>query len=214
MPRPAVASIAGKQDKAILVVHEDGVAELWNSGPPDRLPNIYLQSNEELLHSFSDLIYAAAVEEGALYIENLVEEVDAHATHRAKMISSATFFNKNMLSEARTRLYVSIRIIQDRLKQGKMAWGQQLKSLPPELQAAIRNSRKDLIRLFKQSDHTIVEDYLERADLTLENLLALDSYIQLGQFQLDISKAREKIANSQNISPELKAEYMRRTQPK
>ena len=213
VPHPAIVTTSDGDKKAVLVVHEDGASEIWNSGPPDHLPNINTLSKEKFLEAFGELIYSASMARGALYIESLTEEADPHAVRRAKSIASATYFNKNLLAEAGTRLYVSIRIIQDRLASGELTWDGALNRLPPELQRAIRLPREDLVELLRQSERSIIDDYLEDPAMTVEKLAELESVLRLGHFSADVNALRRKVETASILSPAVKAAYLTNRAP-
>lgn len=203
-PYPALSANRSGEEKACMCVYENGTVELWNSGAPDNLANIYRHTPEEVLRSFGDVIYNASVEKGAIYVESLINEVDPWSVKRAKAIASATLFNKNALAESKTRLYVSIRIIQDKIAEGTLASGVAEK-LPSELRKLIASSRGDLQAFYRRSRQTIVEDTLAEPGVEVERLVDLYDAIKKGHYRgVTVERMKESVAADTRISPRAK----------
>jgi len=206
-PRPAARTDSNGKPKGCLCMYETGSIELWNTAPTDNLKNIHTDSIHDVLGSFEDVIYSAAIEKGAKYIENLIEEVDPLSVRRAKAVSSATLFNTRVLAEPKTRLYVTLRILQDRMKEGKQ---QSLDSLPAELTTAILGGKEKLQNFYRQTEWTVTDQLLQNANVTPKELFDLYQSVKLGQYEETTARMLEKIRASPRVPEATKTAFFRR----
>jgi hypothetical protein len=188
-----------------LVIHEDGVVELWNTTPKDTLCNIRTHGVDEVRRSvLTDPIQVATLEKTNLYINDLIDEVNPLANRRAKATGSATLFNKLALGEARDRLYVSLRILQDYLAEG-LEDRVDMENLAPDVKAALRLSPAELQRLYAESGFDIVAETLADPAVTAQGLRDLLDCVERGLYAVKKEEVMGRIRGAPHLPDAVKS---------
>jgi hypothetical protein len=191
-----------------FLVHENGDVELWNTTPADNLKNIRTSDFGEVRHSvLSDVIQVCALERTASYVEALAAEVDPLSVRRAKAIGSATLLNRRIFSEARLALYVSVRIIQNYLADGRLAEAD-LEGLGEDTRALIGSPRERLQELYRSSEYDVVEQLLDRAGTNARDLLDLHGQLRLHHFDIPPAVMVERLVRDDRLGDEVKREFL------
>lgn len=165
----------------------NGVTELWASVSPDNIGNIDKEDHDALKERyFSDVITVALLEKGVDYIDSLVREVNPTALERAKAINIVDFYMRILLEEEKTQLYVSLRIIQDYLKNNKKEGLEILKKMPFSIRYLAGLQKEKLIDLYNESKHTVLMQYLTKGNITASSLYSLYDLVYKGHY-MDLS---------------------------
>lgn len=206
MPKPGLFLNQDGQKGLCFIIHEDGNVELWNTALCDNMPNVRTHSFKEVKNSvFSDVIQVAALENGYPYVHSLLKEVNPLAIRRAKAIGSAANFNVNTFVEAKDRLYVSIRVIQDFLAAGRV--DAETRLLDPIIQSAIELPQQNLKNLYFESNYGIIDQYLDDPNVTVQNLVQLYKQFELGHFGASSDTLVDKIRTSGTVDESTKAQF-------
>ena len=193
-----------------FLVHESGDVELWNTSPADNLKNIRTSDFAQVRHSvLSDVLQVAALERTASYVESLAAEVDPLSVRRAKAIGSATLLNRRIFSDARLSLYVSVRIIQDYLAEGRLTRAE-LEGLGEDALALIASPRETLQELYRSSGYDVVEQMLDRAGTNAHDLAALYGQLVLRHFDIPPAVMIERLTKDHRLGDDVKREFLGR----
>jgi hypothetical protein len=207
MPKPGLYLNSDGRKGLCFIIHEDGSVELWNTALSDNMPNVRTHTFTEVKNSvFSDVIQVAALENGYPYIHSLLKEVNPLAIRRAKAIGSAANFNVNAFAEAKDRLYVSMRVIQDFLAAGRVD-AVEVRRLDPIVQSAILLSQQELKNLYTKSNHGIVDQYLDDPKVTVQKLVQLYHLFELGHYGASPDAMVEKVRTSDTLAESAKAQF-------
>lgn len=191
-----------------FLIHEDGDVELWNTAPADNVANVRSHDFAAVRHSvLGDVIQLGALDHTAPYIEALVAEVDPLSLRRAKSIGSATFLNRRMFAEARLRLYVSLRVIQDYLADGSLGQAQ-LEQLQADTRAALRLPGEQLRRLYRESGFDIVEQQLNQPDPSPSELIDLYQRLKLGHFDVAPTAMVERVRGATTLREQVRRDFL------
>ena len=186
-------------------VNFNGNVTTWGNQVPDNIYNIYEDSyNTVVDNSFADPISLAYIEKGDSYRSKVVYEVNPKAVIRSKATNIRDYAGALVCEEELTRLYLSIRIIQDYILEGRVTEDEIIK-WPLELQLLVQESENNLIREYKSSEYSIVDQYIDK-NFNQDNWVNLFELINLGHYELtkeQVQKALNYYNNKMNISKSL-----------
>lgn len=156
----------------------------WGNQVPDNIQNIYFDSYEEVIHrNFSDPITASYLRNGSLYRYNILNEVSPSTVLKSKLINIRDYVGAILFEEDKIRLYYTIRTLQDFYKD-KILEDKDLHSLPKNLQDAIKQDKEYLKNLYKNSDYTIIDQFLSKRH-SKKDALKLLELIKLKHYEVD-----------------------------
>lgn len=184
----------------------DGTLEIWGASAPDAETSIYTDDYDETMtKSLNDIITLANLEKGTTHLLDLVNEVNPKAAERAQAIGLRDFFMRLLMEEDTTRLYVSVRLMQEYIAEGKIN-ETQINAWPSELRDLARMDTAVLQKACVESPYTIVQQYLADPELTVEKLLALRKRVALGHYAVTVEQMHREIMAS-TIDPSLKVAF-------
>lgn len=166
---------------------------LWQNQVNDNQWNIYEDSFPTVLNeTFRDPLTLSYIENGCKYRERIVAEVSPRAVLRLKSISLRDYSGTVIFEEEKTRLYYTIRVLQDFFKIGRVV-PNQLDELPEEIRQLIVGSAEMAKELYHKADYTIIDQYKRREFDSVEwrDLLEL---IKLGHYDLTSEQIQEALA--------------------
>lgn len=196
------------EDALDFLINYDGLMEVWASSMPDNRSNMYEETYGEFREkALTDVITLAELEKGIQYVKDLVYEVNPIAMDRAIAINIPDWFSRLAFEESKTRLYVSVRILQDYVKAGRVSRVEQA-AWPKEVRELVSLDPDQLRQLYHESDYGIVNQYLERPDVSVEDLARLYKMIMRNHYDVTTAQAREAILSSPKLTDTQKLEFL------
>ena len=126
----------------------DGTVEVWGASAPDVETSIYKDDYRSIMDkNLKDVITLTSLEKGPFYMQNIVAEVDSQAVTRAVGAGLRDFYARLLMEEDALRLYVSIRLIQEYLIEGRIK-EDEVKSFPTQLQVMINLDKEKLKEIY------------------------------------------------------------------
>ena len=128
----------------------------------DNLFNLYIDDINKILEgTFKDPAAISFIEKGADYRDKIVAEVNDVAVIRSKAVNIRDYTSALMFDEERTRLYYTIRAIQDYISEGRIKISDF--DICSDLVSLINSDKKSLICAYHSSTtHTIVDQILHK----------------------------------------------------
>ncbi|NTU46738.1 DUF386 family protein [Candidatus Roizmanbacteria bacterium] len=186
----------GEPSGADFLIHYDGTVLNWGATSPDNEPSLYSQEYEEVMErALSDVLSLSVLEKGNAYRDSLIEEINPKAVERAKAFNLRDFYSRTQLEESSTRLYASVRIIQDYIAEGRISQ-EQVHNWPKILQMLISAKPNTLIDVYNKINHNIVHQYLEHEGTTADQLAHLYMLTRLGQYNVSPQNMVETVSKS------------------
>lgn len=174
-------------------VNYNGNVTTWGNQFLDNLFNLYDDETQDVITgSLSDPAALSFIEKGAPYRDAVVDEVNPIAVGRSKAVNIRDYTGALMFDEARTRLYYTVRSLQDFMAQGRIE-AEKLACLPQELQDLLAASQQELAAAYNQEAFTIVEQVMEGEDQDPAYILDMLEWISLGHYQLSQEKIQKLI---------------------
>lgn len=172
-------------------VNYNGNVALWGNQQLTDLKNVYVDDYDEIIKgAFENIIAYSFLDRGYKNRLRIIDEVNHQAVIRSKAINIRDYAGAAILEEKITVLYYAIRVIQDYLKDGVLQ-KKDLRKLSPELLEAIFLDRDVLRKMYKQSNYTIISEYMERAEFVEEDWKDLFTLIQLGHYDVSTEQIQE-----------------------
>ncbi|MBX3726184.1 MAG: hypothetical protein KF823_09725 [Xanthomonadales bacterium] len=211
IPTPAQYIDEDGNPALCLIVQETGEVELWNTTPPDRQVTLRTHDYIAARKAYSsDIIQVAALQRGARFVEEILSEVNPRAVTRAKVIGSAISFNKNMLVQGKDRLYVTVRLVQEYLVEGRLT-SDDLKSLDSISIELVGAPVARLQDMYRSASSDILSETLDRPDLHLKHLVDLFKQVRRGHFAVDEEEMVTRVHRAA-IADETKAAFIQSVQ--
>jgi organic radical activating enzyme len=174
-------------------VNFNGNVTTWGNQVPDNIYNLYVDDYQDVVeNSFSDPISLAYLEKGNPYREKIISEVNPIAVLRAKATNIRDYTGALICEEATTRLYLTIRVLQDFFAAGRISQ-EELKSWPEAVQTMIQSSKDEVKTAYKNSTYSIVDQYLERNIFNPLEWLDFLELIKLGHYNLSSEQIQKAI---------------------
>lgn len=178
----------------MLVIYDGRVSGGWQSEMPDVQINIDIDSYQDILtKSFNDPGVLATIEQGLSYRFRIINEVNPLASIRAKAVNIRDYTSPILLEEDTTKLYYTIRAIQDFIADGRLAnlpehW-------PRPLVDLLMTSREELKALYKLAQYDIIRQFEETEPGFTEFSMAFLNYVR-HQNPKEFRTAAHKAANN------------------
>ena len=196
----------GEPKGVFFLMLYDGTIEIWGASAPEVETSIYKDDYRAIMDkNLKDVITLTALEKGPLYMQNIVAEVDPEAVTRAVGAGLRDFYSRLLFEEDTLRLYVSIRLIQEYLKEGRINKEEE-NSWPAQLRAMVSLDKKILKEIYFNSSFNIVEQYLTDPNVSTKKLLSLYEYVRLGHYAITTDKMIEQIEAS-SIDDNIKSAF-------
>lgn len=164
-------------------VNYNGNVTTWGNQYLDNLFNLYVDSPEEIVNgSLNDPAALSFIEKGANYRDRVVSEANPTAVVRSKAVNIRDYTGALMFDEARTRLYYTIRVLQDYIAEGKVdkkVYG----DLPDELKHLLEMNQEELVSSYENSNYTIVEQVIGK-EFDKHYIMDILEWIKLGHYNL------------------------------
>lgn len=205
-------------------VNYNGNVTTWGNQYLDNLFNLYIDSTDDVIKgTLTDPAALAFIEKGAIYRDRVVSEANEIAVMRSKAVNIRDYAGALMFDEARTRLYFTIRALQDYINENRIS-DKAIQDLPNELQDILKLEKEDLINAYNNSSLTIVEETIEKG-FDNDNILDILEWIRLGHYKLEDSQIQklvdfynknvpieEKVAGFNDLRNNLKMQVVRMTE--
>lgn len=184
----------------------DGTTIIWGATSPDVETTIYKDDYATTMKkNLNDVITLGALEKGPYHMQDLVTEVDPKAVERAVGVGLRDFYTRLLLEEDKTRLYVSLRLIQEYIADGRIH-SEQIKSWPARLQTLITLDPVKLKEICIDARYNIVQQYLDDPKVSAETLLALYKLVRLGHYAITPEAMHRQVMES-NVNVAIKDSF-------
>jgi hypothetical protein len=185
-------------------VNYNGNVTTWGNQYLDNLFNIYTDSTEYIIqNTLSDPAALSFIEKGAAYRDKIISEVNITAVIRSKSVNIRDYTGALMFDEARTRLYYTVRVLQDYIAEGRI--NLQGKQLSETLKFILSTDKEDLIKAYKNSEYTIVEQTIEKG-FDENYVLDIMTWVKLGHYEISDHK-KAKLLNFYNLHSQSPISY-------
>ena len=175
---------------------------LWQNQVNDNQFNLYEDSYEKIWNGiFEDPLMFSYIDKGRLYREKIVSEVSPKAVLRMKSISLRDFSGTVIFEEEKTRLYYTIRAIQDFKAENRLDLDE-FEELSQELKAAINSDLETLQKLYFESSYSIF-DQMKRVPFDSVKWRDFLELVKLGHYELSKEQIQE-ILDHYNFNTNLK----------
>lgn len=174
----------------------------WGNQYLDNLFNLYVDSTETVINgTLTDPAALSFIEKGAIYRDQIISEANEIAVKRSKAVNIRDYTGALMFDEARTRLYYTIRVLQDYIAEKRIN-DFRIQNLSDELQAILVLNKDILIDAYNNSSYTIVEETMQNG-FNHDYIMDILEWIKLGHYKLK-NETIQKLMNfyNQNVSAE------------
>ena len=190
----------------------DGRTIIWGATAPDTETSIYKDDYASIMKkNLKDVATLGILERGQFHMQDLASEVNPKAAERAIGVGLRDFYVRLLLEEDTTRLYVSIRLIQEYIAEGRITEEDQ-KTWPKQLKIMALMSRDELKEACLSSKHNIIQQYLEDPTVSADKLVALHTRVSLGHYSIGPEEMYKAVAESQ-IDPLIKQRFSEMVSP-
>lgn len=171
-----------------FLISYNGNVSTWGNDQIYDMNNLYIHNYEEIIKRiFENIISYSFIDKGYKYRENIFNEINPKAVLRSKAINIRDYAGVLLFEELASVLYYAIRVIQDYLKENVIC-EKDLNVLSNELKNVIFLDKEHLIKLYKESDYTIIEQYIKDENYTLTDWKDLLELVRLGHYDLSEKK--------------------------
>lgn len=185
------------------IVEYNGNVCTWQNRIQDNLLNIYEDDYKKVKElTFKDLITYSYIDKGSKYRENIINEISKKTVSLMKSVNIRDYAGTLLFEDEKIRLYYNIRVLQDYLQENKINT-KILKTLPEELIRTINMNKKNLIKEYKKSNYSILEQELDKplSTKTFHDFLEL---VKLGHYELSRKKIKQALKVYNQFSEVLK----------
>lgn len=187
-----VGNINGEQGLDFWVNYNGNVTT-WGNQFLDNLLNVHEDSHLDIINkTLQDPAALSFIEKGANYRDKIVNEVNNIAVIRSKSVNIRDYTGALMFDEARTRLYYTVRVIQDYIAEGRVSQ-LQLELLPNEVLELISCSKDTLYQTYQDSSYTIVEQ-ITNQEFNKHVVKDHLEWIKLGHYKLTDMQVNKLLA--------------------
>jgi 2-hydroxy-3-keto-5-methylthiopentenyl-1-phosphate phosphatase len=164
------------------LINFNGNITTWGNYQLETISNIYIDSYQDILDNlYNDIISYSMIDKRLDFRENLIKPVNPLAVTRASAINIRDYSGAYMLQEHHTALFYAIRAIRHYRTNGVIDISI-FKHLPNELIYAINAEEQTLIEMYKQSNYSIIQQYMNDPKFTAVDWIDLFKLIQLNHY--------------------------------
>ncbi len=196
---PSIAFNSNGKRGLDWIIEYNGNVCAWQNRVQDNLLNIYEDDYQTVYKkTLADPLTLSFIEKGAAYRENIINEVAPHSVTLMKSVSVRDYAGTLLFEEEKTRLYYTIRVLQDYMKENRVNKSA-LSRLPLELQKALNLSVNELKRNYKKSGYSILHQELKKDHdaTTFRDFLEL---VKLGHYRLSAEELDRAISYYNRLS--------------
>lgn len=173
-------------------INYNGNVCAWTNQVNDNQLNIYEDDYDKVLNTtFSDPLSLAILEKGTQYRDSITAEADPLAVKRLRAISLRDFSGTVIFEEVKTRLYFTLRVLQDYYQEGRLVT-EAFEKLDRDLQSLIKGNKETLLKMYREVHYTIVDQYEKNPNFGEVEWRDLLELIKLGHYNLsdgDVQRA-------------------------
>lgn len=160
-------------------VNYNGNVTTWGNQYLDNLFNLYTDDAKTIIEkSLSDPAALAFIEKGADYRDRVISESNEIAVKRSKAVNIRDYTGSLMFDEERTRLYFTIRALQDYILDGRI----NKEPLSPEFREILSIPKEDLIDAYCMG-YNIVDQTMNNP-FDKNTVLDIVEWIKLGHYNV------------------------------
>ncbi len=203
-----------------FLISYNGNVSTWGNEQLYNLNNLYTDSYEDIIsNTYNNIVSYSLLDKGYFYRTKIVGEVNPLAVLRSKAINIRDYAGASLLEENHTILYYAIRVIQDYLCDKVISF-EDLNFLPNELLDVIKLKKKNLIKLYKESSYSIINQYIDKPNFNELEWNDLFNLIYFGHYDVSQNQiysgiefynfyASHKIRDIEDVLDNSKEQYQR-----
>ena len=181
-----VTNING-EDGLDFWVNYNGNITTWQNEQKNSIYNLYVDDYKKIEDaSYDNILSYSVIDKGYYYREKIIEEVNKKAILRSKLSNMRDLSTALLLNESKTNLYYAIRVLQDYKDRINV------EDLPEEIRELIDLPKEELIKLYKQSEYSIIDEYIEENATEIEWRDLFD-LIRLGEYEVSDNSIKKGI---------------------
>ena len=185
----------------------DGSTIIWGSTAPDTETSIYKDDYASIMKkNLDDVATLGILEKGQFYVQEIVSEISPKTVDKTIGVGLRDFYGRLLLEEDTTRLYVSIRLIQEYLAEGRISEEEQA-AWPEKIKILASMPKEELKEACLASPKTIIQQYLEDPTVSVNKLQALHTRIALGHYDVRPEDMYTAVSQAE-IDPLVKQEFL------
>lgn len=174
-------------------INYNGNITTWGNQQLDSLNNLYVDDYDKIVsEAYKNIISYSFLDKGYNYRENIIAEVNSKAVLRAKAVNIRDYSGALILEEVKTSLYYAIRVIQDYLQEGILNY-KDIKQLPEELIDTIKLNKLELVKLYNNSEYSILSQYKENLEFNQKQWIDIFMLINLGHYEVTEKQIKEAL---------------------
>lgn len=166
------------------LINFNGNVSTWGNYQLDNIPNLYYDSNSTINNVlYDDIISYSFIDMNLNERENIVKHINKLAVLRSAAINVRDYSGAYLLYEDKTALYYTIMIIRRYYNEGLIDDDDLLK-LPSEIYDLIHQNEENIERMYQDSEFSIIEQYIENEEKSMEAWAAIFYLIKNGHFEV------------------------------
>lgn len=174
-------------------VNFNGNVTTWGNQVPDNIYNLYEDDYQIVVdNTFADPISLAYLEKGDVYRDRIIKEVNSNAVIRAKATNIRDYTGAIICEEEKTRLYFTVRILQDYFREGKIT-EEHIQEWPEAIRSLVQSTVEELQQAYKASEYCIVDQYINREQFDQNEWMDFLELIRLDHYDLSLSQIEKAV---------------------
>lgn len=181
-----VTNING-EDGLDFWVNYNGNITTWQNEQKTITYNLYVDDYKKIEdESYNNILSYSVIDNGYYYREKIIKEINEKAILRSKLSNMRDLSTSLLLNESKTNLYYAIRVLQDYKEKIN------IDDLNPDIRNVVDLLKEDIIKLYNESEYSIIDEYIEDNSTEIEWRDLFD-LIRLGEYDVSDSSLKKGI---------------------
>lgn len=184
---PARVTNINGEDGLDFWVNYNGNITTWQNEQKNITYNLYVDDYKNIEDgSYNNILSYSVIDRGYYYREKIIKEVNEKAILRSKLSNMRDLSTSLLLNESKTDLYYAIRVMQDYRERIN------INDLDPVVKEVVDLSKEEIIKLYNESNYSIIDEYIEENATEIEWRDLFD-LIRLGEYEVSDSNIKKGI---------------------
>lgn len=171
----------------------NGNVTTWGNYQLNNISNIYMDSYQDVINNlYNDVISYSFINHNLEHREYLVNLVNPNAVKRSAAINIRDYSGAYMLQENHTALFYSICLIKQFIAKGIVDTSV-IKGYPEILIDVINKDIKDIVKIYKQANYSIIQQYIDDINCTKDDWIYLLKLIQLNHYCVSENQLKQGV---------------------
>ena len=208
----SVSHHGDKPNGVYYLTFYNGQTIIWGSTAPDTETSIYNDDYRTIMDkNLKDVATLGILEKGQYHMQEIVSEISPKTVERTIGVGLRDFYVRLLLEEDTTRLYASVRLMQEYMAEGRISEEEQA-AWPAQLKVMVSLPQAELKEACLESPKTIIQQYLDDRTVSVDKLTALHTRIALGHYSVKPEDMYRAVREA-NIAPEIKQGFLAANYP-